>query len=196
MWKALFTRTQRRVLGLLFGRPDRSFYANELVRLAGVGTGAVQRELKRLTAAGIITVRRRGNQVHYQANTSCPVYRELRGLVLKTFGAIDHLRSLVVKMDGAIELAFIYGPGAEGLAAPGSPLDLLIVSPDLRRQAVQEALDKTGVEIGRNIRLVLLRPEGFASRLQNRDAKLVGILKGKLLVLSGSMEYPKSLITL
>ena len=39
--EALFTGTQRRVLGLLFGHPERSFYANEIVRHAGAGIGAV-----------------------------------------------------------------------------------------------------------------------------------------------------------
>ena len=42
--EALFTKTQRRVLGLLFGAPERSFYANEVVRSAGVGIGAALRE--------------------------------------------------------------------------------------------------------------------------------------------------------
>ncbi len=38
---ALFSKTQRQVLGLLFGQPDKSFYAKEIIRLAGVGTGSV-----------------------------------------------------------------------------------------------------------------------------------------------------------
>jgi hypothetical protein len=33
---ALFSTTQQRVLGLLFGQPGRSFYANELMALAVV----------------------------------------------------------------------------------------------------------------------------------------------------------------
>jgi hypothetical protein len=41
----LFTKTQQRVLGVLFGDPDRSFYASELIRTAGTGSGAAQREL-------------------------------------------------------------------------------------------------------------------------------------------------------
>src|SRR5213080_81472 len=81
---ALFTKVQQRVLGILFGNPGRSFYANEVIALAGSGTGAVQRELTRLEAAGLLTVTRLGNQKHYRANTATPVFEELRGLVLKT----------------------------------------------------------------------------------------------------------------
>jgi hypothetical protein len=31
---ALFTKTQQRVLRVLFGQPERSFYASELIRIA------------------------------------------------------------------------------------------------------------------------------------------------------------------
>ena len=49
---ALFTTTQQRVLALLFGQASRSFFASELIELAGSGSGTVQRELKRLAASG------------------------------------------------------------------------------------------------------------------------------------------------
>src|ERR1044071_1199225 len=45
---ALFSRTQQRVLSLLFGQPERAFATSELIALAGSGSGAVQRELQRL----------------------------------------------------------------------------------------------------------------------------------------------------
>ena len=83
---ALFTATQQRVLALLFGEPDRSFYTSELIDRIGAGSGAVQRELKRLAESGLVTVKRIGNQKHYQANPDSPVYAELRGLVQKAVG--------------------------------------------------------------------------------------------------------------
>ncbi|MHB8747290.1 MAG: nucleotidyltransferase domain-containing protein, partial [Gammaproteobacteria bacterium] len=88
---ALFTKVQQRVLALLFGFPARSFYANELITLARSGSGAVQRELAQLEAAGLVTVRRIGNQKHYQANALAPIFQELRDLVLKTPGLVDIL---------------------------------------------------------------------------------------------------------
>jgi predicted nucleotidyltransferase len=80
---ALFSKAQRRVLGLLFGHAERSFYANEIVRAARAGVGAVQRELEGLAAAGLVTVTRLGNQKHYQANRASPIFDELRGIVAK-----------------------------------------------------------------------------------------------------------------
>ena len=92
LWNALFTRTQRQLLSLFFAYPDRSYYANEIVRRAGVGTGSVQRELSKLAATGLVTVRRIGNQKHYQANPDSTIFPELRSIVLKTYGVTDQLR--------------------------------------------------------------------------------------------------------
>lgn len=84
--EVLFSKTQRRVLGLLFGHPERSYYANEIVRIAGTGVGAVHRELEGLAAAGLVTVNRVGNQKHYRANRDSPVFEELRSIVSKVLG--------------------------------------------------------------------------------------------------------------
>src|SRR5438874_4865273 len=81
---ALFTKTQQRVLGVLFGQPERSFYASELIRHAGTGSGAAQRELAKLEESGLIVTRRIGHQKHYQANAASPLFSELRNIVLKT----------------------------------------------------------------------------------------------------------------
>lgn len=80
---ALFTKTQQRVLGLLYGAPAKSFYTNEIVRIAAVGRGTVTRELVRLAAAGVLSVSAAGNQKHYQANPDCPVYAELTRIARK-----------------------------------------------------------------------------------------------------------------
>ena len=77
MVDALFGSTKRRVLGLLFGQPERSFYAREVIDRVGAGSGAVQRELSKLSESGLLTVSRKGPQKHYQANTDSPIYPEL-----------------------------------------------------------------------------------------------------------------------
>jgi DNA-binding transcriptional ArsR family regulator len=81
---ALFPKTRQRVLAMLFGKPESSYYRNEIFRRVGVGRGAVVRELDNLCNAGIITESRQGNQVHFQANPQCPIFEELRGIVIKS----------------------------------------------------------------------------------------------------------------
>ena len=82
---ALFTTTQQKVLGLLFGKPDSSFYTNEIMRWVDMGRGTVSRELERLVAAGLLVVSKEGNKNHYQENEGSPVYKELISIVKKSF---------------------------------------------------------------------------------------------------------------
>lgn len=88
---ALFTKTQQRVLGLLFVQPDRSFYTKEIIRLTGMGVATIKRELDRMVAAGILTMTKIGNQHHYQADPACPIFHELLGIIKKTFGVVEAL---------------------------------------------------------------------------------------------------------
>ncbi len=111
---ALFSSTQRRVLGLLFGQPERSFFATEIIKRLGAGSGAVQRELKKLAGSGLLTVSWVGNQKHYQANPEAPIYSELCGLVRKTVGLAEPLRDALEPAQQAVELALIYGSVAKG----------------------------------------------------------------------------------
>jgi predicted transcriptional regulator len=78
--EALFGKTRRSILLLLFSQADESFYLRKILRLAGVSPGAGQRELKRLTEAGIILRTPKDGRVHFQANSQCPVYIELKSL--------------------------------------------------------------------------------------------------------------------
>ena len=111
---ALFTTTQQRVLSLLFGQPSRSFFASELIKLTGSGSGAVQRELKRLASSGLVTVMRIGKQKHYQANPDSPVFGELCGLVLKTVAMAQPIRRALEPFADRIAVALVYGSVAKG----------------------------------------------------------------------------------
>src|SRR5262245_53602980 len=105
----LFSKVQQGILGLLYGRPDADFYTNEIIRLTNCGTGAVQRELAKLTAAKLLIVKQVGNQKRYQANRAAPYFAELRGIVLKTFGLVDVLHAVLKSVELKIQIAFIYG---------------------------------------------------------------------------------------
>src|SRR5258705_13697683 len=110
---ALFTKTQQRVLRVLFGQPERSFYASEIIRHAGTGSGAAQRELARLKESGLLVVMHIGHQKHYKANPASPLFPELRNIVLKTVGLAEPLRNALAPFSGAIRAAFVYGSVAK-----------------------------------------------------------------------------------
>jgi DNA-binding transcriptional ArsR family regulator len=87
----LFGKTRRAVLALLYGHPDESFYLRQLARMTGVGMGSLQRELKQLSEAGIIIRKEIGRQAFFKADRDCPLYRELRDIITKTFGDQNEL---------------------------------------------------------------------------------------------------------
>ena len=148
---ALFSKTQQQVLGLLFGHPDRSYYANEIVRFAGVGIGTVQRELARLSDAGLLTVKRVGNQKHYQANSAAPIFAELCGIVRKTFGLGDLLRDALAEVASAIQTAFVYGSVARGGDTASSDIDVMVIAEELSYARVFAVLSPFEKTLGRTV---------------------------------------------
>ncbi|MCB1989322.1 MAG: transcriptional regulator [Burkholderiaceae bacterium] len=163
---ALFSVTQQRVLGLLFGQPDRSFYATELINLAGVGSGAVQRELARLAQSGLVTVKPVGNQKHYQANPGSPVYEELCGMVRKTVGMAEPLRAALAPLAAQIKVAFVYGSIAKQQDTARSDIDLLLVSDTLTYGDTILALQNVSAQLGREVNPNIFTPQDFAKRLR------------------------------
>lgn len=163
---ALFSGTQQRVLGFLFGQPERSFYATELINLAGVGSGAVQRELARLAQSGLVTLKAVGNQKHYQANPASPVYAELCGLVRKTVGLAEPLRVALAPLAEQIKAAFVYGSIAKKEDTSSSDIDLMLVSDTLTFADVVLALQTVTELLGREVNPNIYTAQDFAKRLR------------------------------
>jgi predicted nucleotidyltransferase len=190
---ALFTKTQRQVLGLLFGHPDRTFYINEIVRMAEVGIGTVQRELGKLTSAGLLTVKKIGNQRHYQANPKSAVFKELRGIVLKTFGVADELRQSLAPFLEKIVVAFVYGSIARGTDTASSDIDLMIISADLGYPEVISAFAEAEAKLGRTVNPTLYSPAEIGRKLSEDNNFLKRVTGQEKIFLIGSADdFPQS----
>lgn len=184
MADALFSTTQQRVLGLLFGQPDRSFFTNELIGLAGAGSGAVQRELQRLAESGLVTVTRVGNQKHYQANRAAPIFEELHALVVKILGPAEALRDALAQLGECVRLALLYGSVAGGSDHAHSDIDLLIVSDALTLEAVYAVLRPAEERLGRNVSPTLYTTAEFRDRRERGNPFLARVLAGESILLT------------
>jgi len=173
---ALFSTTQQRVLGLLFGQPDRSYYATELIGLVGAGSGAVQRELARLESSGLVTVRRLGTQKHYQANADSPVFAELTGIVRKTVGLAEPLREALSPVASRILAAFVFGSVAKRKDTAMSDIDLMVVSDRLTYADVFEALETVTAELGRTINPTVYSRRELAKRRREGNSFVTRVL--------------------
>ncbi len=174
---ALFTTTQQRVLGLLFGQPDRSFYATELIGMTGAGSGAVQRELARLEASSLATVSRLGTQKHYQANPASPLFEELVGIARKTVGLAGPLREALARLAPRIVAAFVYGSVAKRRDTSRSDIDLMVVSDRLTYADVFPALEDAGVKLGRTVNPTVYSRKELAKRIKSGNAFVKRVLE-------------------
>lgn len=185
---ALFTSTQRRLLGLLFGQPERSFFVTELIELAGVGRGAVQRELSRLEGSGLVTTERHGNQKHYRANPDVPIYNELCSIIRKTVGMEEQVRAALEPLEQRISLALIYGSVAKRSDTANSDIDLLVVSVDLTLEELYTRLSGVEEHLGRQINPTLYTVDEFDRRLATGNAFLKRVLEGPIYLLWGELD--------
>ena len=173
---ALFSTTQQRVLGYLFGQPERSFFATELIALAGGGSGAVQRELARLAQSGLVTVKPVGTQKHYQANPESPIYAELCGIAQKTVGLAQPLREALAPLAKRILVAFVYGSVAKRSDTAKSDIDLMVISEDLSYADLFKAMERASARLGRTVNPTIYAPREFAKRRKQKNAFVTRIL--------------------
>jgi predicted nucleotidyltransferase len=185
---ALFTKTQQRVMRVLFGQPERSFYASELIRNAGTGSGAAQRELAKLEGSGLIVARRIGHQKHYQANAASPLFSELRSIVLKTVGLAEPLRDALKPLSSAIRVAFVYGSVARATDQAASDIDLMIISDSLTYGDVFGALERVTRTVGRQINPTVYTAAEFSKRARTENAFLTRVLEQPKLWVIGSED--------
>ena len=182
---ALFAKVQQRVLAVLFSNPRRTFYANEVIGLARSGTGAVQRELARLEASGLVTATRVGKQKHYQANAASPVFDELRALVLKTFALADVLRAALAPVSKSIRAAFVYGSIAKGQDTATSDIDLMVVSNRLTYADLFGILEEASAQLGRKVAPTIYSPKELSKRIKQDNSFVTRVLSQPKLWLIG-----------
>lgn len=185
---SLFSRTQQRVLGVLFAQPERGFNASEIIRRAAVGRGSVQRELARLASSGLVTVTAVGNQKLYQANARSPLFRELRSIVLKTSGVAEAIRAALAPLADDIELALIFGSVAKRQDRAESDIDLLIVADDIPLETIFARLAPVERRLARKIAPKVLTPAEYRRRRTSRNPFLEKVLAGEHLTLMGTTD--------
>ena len=189
---ALFGKAQQALLSLFFLRPEQSFYLRQIVRMAGTGQGATQRELARWVEAGLLLRERRGNQVHYRVNTASPVFPELKALTVKTVGVADVLRDALAGLARRIEVAFIYGSVARGEEKNDSDVDVIVVG-DVLFGDVVAALGGVHDRIGRELNPSVFPRQEFRKKLRAGHHFLTSVMTTPKLFLIGSERELKRL---
>jgi len=183
----LFPRVRRAVLTLLLMDPDKRWHLREVVRRADCAVGTVRRELKGLADCGIVVESRDGNRTYYQANSQCPVYPELAGLIRKTSGMADVLRTALVGLGERVQVAFVYGSQARQEASPGSDVDLMVIG-EAGFAEVVSALAQAQDTLGREINPTVYSAEEFGRKASSGHHFLRSVLKDRKIFLIGDAD--------
>jgi len=186
---ALFSTTQQRVLAYLFGQPERSYFATELIELTGGGSGAVQRELARLEQSGLVTVTRMGTQKHYQANPKSPIFAELCAIAQKTVGLAEPLREALAPLAKRITAAFVFGSVAKRRDTAASDIDVLVLSDSVDYADVFAALQSAEAKLGRTVNPTVYKPADWRKKRKSGNAFVVKVsAQPKLFVIGGEED--------
>jgi predicted nucleotidyltransferase len=174
---ALFTKAQQKVLALLFGQADRSFYLNEVVRHAAMGRGVISRELSKMCDAGLLVVTKKGNQNHYQANAASPIFNELKQIIQKTMAVPGVLQQGLAELLPNLDHAFIYGSIAKGEDHEGSDVDVMLVGKNLNYSEIMQLLEPVETQLQRAVNPILYSPAEFAERLAQGQNFLTKVMQ-------------------
>ena len=192
MLDKLITSSARvKVIKLLLLNEDQRYYQREIAELAGLPVRAVQREGAKLAEIGLLRRIEDGNRIYFQANPTCPIFPELKRILLKTV-ALELLLSESLSRDGQIEVAFIYGSYAANQESSTSDLDLFVIGSILSRE-LSTAVRPVQADIQREINYHLVTQQEFRERLEKGDGFLRNVLEGPKIYVVGNEEALRAL---
>jgi predicted nucleotidyltransferase len=182
---ALFPGTRQGVLAATMMHPDRWWYLSDLAKHLGIQPSSLQRELSSLVSAGVLRRKRDGNRVYFRADPDCPFLGELQGLLAKTSGLADILRSALDRHASSIEVAFVYGSIAKSEERPTSDVDLMIVG-DLGLKDISSALGRAEYKLGREVNAHTFSPDEFAEKAKSGNHFIRDVLEGEKIFIIGN----------
>ena len=107
------SKTRIRILMRMFLNPEGHAYLRELSEEFRASPSQIKGELTQLIDAGLLTNRKQGRQINYQANVTHPLYPELHSMVRKALG-MDRILESIVERLGNLEQAIIVDDYAMG----------------------------------------------------------------------------------
>jgi uncharacterized protein len=187
----LISKTMQGLLASTVMQPDRAWYLSDLAKRQGVRPSTLQSSLAALVKAGVLTRRKEGNRVYFQADPACPFLLELQGLIGKTVGLVDVLRESIAKFKKRIAVAFIHGSIARSAEHSASDVDLIVIG-TLGLEDISPALMKAEAQLNRPVNASVYSPEEFAKKLTAKNHFLTSLLeKEKIYIFGGYHDLEK-----
>lgn len=184
---ALFSKATKAILVNVLMRPD-GVHLRALMNFTGLGSASAQRDLAKLTEAGLLVKEEVGKVILYKPNTSSPIYAELSSIIRKTEGVAQVLKDLLLPFQGRIERAFIYGSVAKNEDTASSDIDLLVLANEIGSADLYPKLVDVEEKLSRKISLTVYRPAEFQRKLESKNHFLVSVMDGPKIELIGDPD--------
>ncbi len=182
--KLFSSRARVEVLKLFVFQPGESFYQRQIALLTRQPIRAVQREVEKLCAIGLVEALSDGNRVYYSINKKCPIFTDIKNIILKSIGIAEALKSSIEK-SALIDLAFIYGSYAKGTESLTSDIDLIVIG-NIALKQLSALLSGVKRELGREINYAVFPPKELKRRVAQKDHFLNTVLREKKVFIIGS----------
>lgn len=166
-------------------KPDKWWYLSDLAKNIKTSPSSLQRDLLKLTDSDVLTKRQEGNRTYYQANTDCPIFNELQGILIKTVGIGDKLSSALQPLLHQIHNAFIYGSIARKEEMSSSDVDVMIIG-DVQLSDIITQLKPVESIIDREINPTVYQINKFQKGLREQSSFLMEVMEGEKIFVIGN----------
>lgn len=183
----LGSRLRTKILGWLFSHPDERYFVRQITSLLNEDSTNVSRELARLEKTGILVLTIEGKQKYYQSNRKSPVFAELHGLVVKTAGVADVLKTALGPVRQKIRAAFIFGSTAMNTENRTSDIDLMVIG-SISFAKVSSAVSQAEKILQREVNPVVYSPSEFKQKVRGGHHFLKTVLENEKIFLIGDED--------
>ena len=181
----LSSRARAEIFRLLFSGTGEELHVREIERRSGLNDSTLRQELRKLVRLDLVQGRRDSNRVYYRAKTENPLHADIRGLVLKTSGLADVLKSVL--RDKRVRAAFVFGSIACGEEKSGSDVDLMVIGA-LGLRDLSGLLSGIEERIGREINPHVLHGDEFRRRVRAKDHFVSRVMESPKIFIVGSQH--------
>jgi len=182
-----------KVLSLFLLHPEKEFYQRDIAETTGSALLQVQRALKRIEHASLVTKAKRGNMLYYKADRMHPAFEDLKRVFLKTVALGDVLREALSPLMEKVKLAFIFGSLAQGKETAQSDIDLFLVG-ELSLRELTKFLGPVNSELGREFNPVVYPLEEFVEKAKGNHHFIGEVIRGPKIWLIGNEDELAKLV--
>jgi predicted nucleotidyltransferase len=180
----LRSKARRRLLAYYFTNPTARLHLRDLAQRLSIDASNLSKELHRLEIEGLFRSDVSGRQKYFQLNREYALFDEVRGIVMKTIGAVTLIARSLKKVEG-LDAAYLYGSFARDQQDASSDIDVLIIGAP-PQEILAEAVRKLERQLGREINYTILTPKEFEARRSRKDAFLENLWRNKRVALLGA----------